>query len=220
MVEGRRDLVELTIDIESEKARLSAAEEELKRQPPVLSIPRATDAEAALSRLPSDAGGTQPPRENAVPDARTLNLANPFVNPVYQTLQLQIATARVHLAALEQQRHQLADVNRVGGAELDKLSELYRRQVNLAKLQAAVDLATWVHDDVAARYEQARTDAMVDHPQLELVDAATPPDRPVPRSRVRASVAGLGAGLFAAALFALFLEARRDQVQRSRPSTA
>src|SRR5206468_4952504 len=110
----------LVTEIEAEKARLNAAEEEIKHQSPVLSVGRAVAAEQALRRAqqPPDradrlsradqqrrdrgdgsAAGEPPPQDRrgdrsigtTAVDPESIDLTNPFVNPVYQTLDLQIA---------------------------------------------------------------------------------------------------------------------------------
>jgi uncharacterized protein involved in exopolysaccharide biosynthesis len=50
MIAERGELLRLRIDIEGEKARLAAAEQEIQKQDRVLSVPRAVAAEAALQR--------------------------------------------------------------------------------------------------------------------------------------------------------------------------
>ena len=67
----------------------------------------------------------RPPAAGTAADPETLDLTSPFVNPVYQTLDFQIATSGARLAGLEQQRRQLVDVTKLGGDEIAKLSELY-----------------------------------------------------------------------------------------------
>src|SRR5262245_52221260 len=137
----RGELIQLMVDIEADRARLSAAETEQKRQQPMLAVPRNAKAEEALlTALPAAKGENDPTR---------LDLSNPFVNPVYQTLDFQIAMIRTRLAAAEKQRDQLMLVKKLGAKELEQLSELYRRQIALARLQANFDLATRVYNDLA-----------------------------------------------------------------------
>lgn len=50
MIAERGDLLKLRIDIETERARLAAAEQEIRKQDPVYSLPRAVNAETALQR--------------------------------------------------------------------------------------------------------------------------------------------------------------------------
>ena len=214
----RADLLPLMIDIEAERARLSAAENEIKRQPPVLQMARLPAAEDALRQVQSlpnskraadtTAKPERSPGEREV-DTQQLDLTNPFVNPVYQTLDFQIATTRTRIAALEKQRDEVINVRKLGGNELTQLAELYRREIHQARLQANYDLAMKVHGDLALRYEQSRTAPVGNTSQLQVVDRAFPPDGPVARKRVQNGVLGAGMGLVGSALIALLWEGRK-----------
>jgi len=192
----RGALLQLVVYIESERARLAAAEAEIKRQEPLLSVRRSPAAEEALRR-------TQPPSGDDL-DSQQLDLSNPYVNPVYQTLDFQIATSRTRIAALEKERDELVDVKKLGGRELAQLNDLYRREIALARLQANFDLASKVYDDLSLRYEQSRTQPFGSTAQLQVVDNALPPERPVSRMRLQYGVAGAGIGLIGMMLITLF----------------
>jgi uncharacterized protein involved in exopolysaccharide biosynthesis len=192
MLEERGDLLKLTISIESEKARLQAAEQEIQRQEKVLPVRRAVGAEEALRRTDDTED--------------VLDASNPFINPVYQSLDFQIASSRARLAGLEQERRQLVDVRKLGGEELSRLNDLYASQIELARRQANFDLAKRIYSDLAVRAEEARTQSLGNSPQLQLVDNAISPDRPMSAGRLRAMLLGLVAGALAAGLVALALE--------------
>lgn len=257
MLKERGDLLQLVVDIEAERARLAAAEQEIKRQQPVLSVARNPSAEDALRRSAGDAAqrnaedslrrgvedaqrrtaeesqrrksdderrppepsptpgrGTEAPVRTPQPtpkveaDPQHLDLSNPFVNPVYQTLDFQIATSRARIAALEKQRDELINVKKLGGKELAQLSELYQRQIDQARLQANYDLATRVYSDLAVRYEQSRTSPLGNAAQLQVVDDAIPPDHPVGRKRLQFAIYGAAVGLMGA-MFGTWLAERR-----------
>jgi uncharacterized protein involved in exopolysaccharide biosynthesis len=194
MLDQRRDLLKLIVAIESQKARIASAEEEIKKQDRILPVRRATGAEEALRRT----DGTR----------EILDSSNPFINPVYQSLDYEIASGRSKLAALEQELRQLVQVRKLGGEELSKLSELYSRQRQQARLQTNFELAKRLYTDLNVRYEESRTQSIGNSPQLQLVDEAIPPDRPLSRRRLQWAVLGFASGLLCAALAALFLEAR------------
>jgi polysaccharide biosynthesis transport protein len=196
-LKDRGVLGDLVVNIEAERARLAAAEAEIKRQQPLLSAPRKPAAEDALQRSSTGEVASQ-----------QLDLTNPYVNPVYQTLDFQIATSRTKIAALVRQRDELVNGRKVGGKELAQLSELYRRQIELARLQANFDLATRVYGDLAVKYEQSRTQPLGNIAQLQVVDAALPPEYPVSRKRLQSAMFGSAAGFIAAALLALLWESR------------
>jgi uncharacterized protein involved in exopolysaccharide biosynthesis len=199
MLKERGDLLRLVVDIEAERARLAAAEREIARQQPLLSSPRAPAAEDALMSRGAPAGEVDP---------RRLDLTNPFVNPVYQTLDFQIAMSRTRIASLEKERDELINVKKVGGAELGQLSELYRRQIEQARLQANLELARKVHGDLALRYAQSRTTALGNVAQLQIVDLAQPPERPVSRKRLQNMAFGSAAGFVFAVVLILLWESR------------
>lgn len=141
------------------------------------------------------------------PDAGAppLDLSNPFINPVYQTLAFQIATSRTRLAALERQRQELIVVRKLSAGRLREFSDLYRKQTEVSRLKDAYDLARRAYADVALRYEQSRAQSIGDTVQLQIVDPAIPPDRPLPRKRAQSAGLGFAAGLLLAALAALAL---------------
>lgn len=218
----RGDLLRLVVEIEAEKARLSAALTEIKRQPPLLTAGRMPGAEDALRRADADAkaarekidalNGRKPAAARSEADAQHLDLSNPYINPVYQTLDYQIATSRTRIAALEKERDELVDVKKIGGKELSKLTELYRREIEQARLKASFDLADRAYGDLAVRYEQSRTQPLGSTGQLQVIDEALPPDSPVTRRRVQYVTFGAGTGFVLALMVAVAFEirSRRD----------
>jgi uncharacterized protein involved in exopolysaccharide biosynthesis len=220
----RSALLSLVVTIESERARLSAAEAEIKRQQPLLTAIRMPAAEDALRRAAAEDALRRATAEDALrstdaedalrradaraapeeADAQHLDLSNRYVNPVYQTLDFQIATSRTRIAALERQRDELVNVKKIGGKELEQLNELYRRQIALARLQANFDLATKVYDELSLRFEQSRTRPFGTTAQLQIVDDALPPDRPVSRMRLQYGAVGAVFGLIGMLLVILF----------------
>ena len=214
----RGDLLRLVVDIEAEKARLASALTELKEQQPLLSSGRMPGAEDALRRADADARaartkddelkGRKPGSSSGQVDSQHLDLTNVYVNPVYQTLDFQITTSRTRIAALEKERDELVVVKKIGGSELALLSELYRRQIEQARLQANFDLATRVHDDLALRHEQSRTQPLGNTSQLQVIDDALPPDRPISRRRLQYGTFGAAAGFVLTVMLAAFRETR------------
>jgi len=212
MIYERGELLRLTVDIEGEKARLKAAESEISKQQRFLSAGRSVAAEEALRRTAQSDRSS--PANAAIDDAQKLDLSNPFVNPVYQTLEFQIASSRARLAALEQQRRELVEVKKLGGRELKELSELYSRQIEQARLQTNYDLAKRVYSDLRVRYEETRSEGVSSSAVLQIVDDAIPPDRPLSRQTTKFTALGLVAGFMAAALMALVLDSRQRRDER------
>jgi uncharacterized protein involved in exopolysaccharide biosynthesis len=212
MMDERGELLRLTIDIESEKARLRAAESEIAKQPRVLSVGRSVSSEEALRRAAELDKNN--PSNAAITDAQTLDLSNPFINPVYQTLALQIASSRAQLAALEQHRRELIEVKKLGGHELKELGDLYSRQIELARLESNHDLANKVYGDLRVRYEETRSEGIGSSAVLQVVDDAIPPDRPLSRQGAKSTALGVVAGFMLAALVALALDSRQQREER------
>ena len=89
-----------------------------------------------------------------------------------------------------------------------KGSELHRRKIELARLETNVELTRKVYSDLLVRYEESRTQALGFSPQLQVVDEAIIPDRPMPRQRLRSGATGFLTGLLGGSLIALMLEGR------------
>jgi uncharacterized protein involved in exopolysaccharide biosynthesis len=140
---------------------------------------------------------------NGEVDPQLLDLSHPFVNPVYQTLAFQIATSRTRLAALERQEREMVVVRKLGNNRFDELSDLYRRTAELARLETNMDLAKQVYETLTVRYEQSRAESVDGMVQLQIVDAAVTPERPLSRKRAQAGVLGLIVGLVVAGIAAL-----------------
>jgi uncharacterized protein involved in exopolysaccharide biosynthesis len=212
MMREREDLLRLTLDIESEKARLKTAEAEISKQQRTLSVGRSVLSAEALRRA---AEADRPNPANAdIGDAQRLDLSDSLLNPVYQTLEFQIASSRARLAGLQQQRRELVEVKKLGGRELKELSELYSRQIHLARLQTNYDLAMRVYSDVRVRYEQTRSEGVGSSAVLQIVDEAIPPDRPLSRQGAKSTAVGLVAGFMVAAAAALALDSAGRPEQR------
>ena len=205
LLKERGALLRLTLDIEGERARLAAAEREIKRQEPLLSVPRAPAAEDALTPSVTPTGEVDP---------RRLDLTNPFVNPVYQTLDFQIAMSRTRVALLERQRTELIDVKKIGGAELRQLTDLYGRQIEEERLEANLNLARKLHEDLASRFAQSRTIALGNVAQPQIIDLALPPERPMSRKRLQNMTFGAAAGFVVAVALILLWEGVRRRERR------
>lgn len=208
----RGELLALSIQIESEKARLAKAEQELASRQRIDTIKRSIDSDAGMlesARKASDAG-----------NLLSLQTRNEFVNPVYEALDSQIAATRTTLAGLERKRTQIVDVRKLNASQMTQLSHLYQLEGELARLELEQELATAVYRQVSNAYETARMQVASRSAQLEILDQAVAPDRPVSRNVARNTVIGLLAGLvlasIAAALHSLLSnDARTAPIRRS-----
>jgi uncharacterized protein involved in exopolysaccharide biosynthesis len=207
MMYERGELLRLTLDIEGEKARLSSAESEISKQQRILPVGRSVMSEDALRRAAQSTRDI--PANAAIDDAQKLDLSSSLLNPVYQTLEFQIASSRARLASLLQQRRELVEVKKLGGRELKELNELYGRNIELARLQTNYQLATRVYSDVKVRYEETRSEGVGSSAVLQVVDEAIPPDRPLSRQAAKSTGVGMVVGLMLAALVSLALDSRQ-----------
>lgn len=196
---GQRGLMlGVLIDIETEKARLAGAEEQLKGRDRVLTVRKSIDNDPALMEAAKRAAGNN---EQAV---LGLQMSTEMINPVYETLEQQVATSRTRLAALERQKIELTDKLHLGDANLVQLTRLYQKEIDLGKRELELDLTRRVYSEVLVRYEQAPiTGRKTD---LQMVDSALVPRRPAfPRPWLNLGL-GTAFGLLAALLVAFVLE--------------
>ena len=102
----------------------------------------------------------------------------------------------------------MINVKKIGGKELSRLSELYRGQIEQARLQANFDLALRVFSELSLKYEQSRTQPLGNLAQLQVIDAAITPDTPLSRHRVWRALS-FGSAAFLVATLAVALAAGR-----------
>jgi uncharacterized protein involved in exopolysaccharide biosynthesis len=185
----------------------------LRRDSTASAVPgRAPQAGAGIldrSKVTTDSGRMPSPElgiDRTAVDPETLDLSDPTIDPVYATMDLQVATSRARLAALE--RHREALSRRVGGSELKELTQLYQRKLELERRQNAYNVAQRLFEDVSTRFERARADSMGSSAYLQVIDNAARPDRPMPRKRTQTVAVGVLLGLLAGAIAALGLETR------------
>jgi uncharacterized protein involved in exopolysaccharide biosynthesis len=137
-------------------------------------------------------------------------------NKVYQSIETQLAYDRTQLAALERRRTEL-----IGGLKLDaqrqsKLTDLYRKETELARLTAEYDVAEKSYKEIAARYDVARVQVAGRSGQIQVVDRAIEPNTPMARHRGRNAVFGFIGGGTLAALGVVLIAAVRDTLKRAK----
>jgi uncharacterized protein involved in exopolysaccharide biosynthesis len=88
---------------------------------------------------------------------------------------------------------------------------LYRRTAELARLETNLDLAKQVYEAVTVRYEQSRAESVDTMTQVQIVDPAVVPDRPLSRKRAQSAALGGTLGLALAALAALSWGTRENR---------
>ncbi len=182
---------------EGEGARLAKAEEELAKQEKFLTIKRSIDADPVLTEAARTVGN---PGTSLV----GLELREELVNQVYETLAQQVAASRTKLSALKRQHAELAGNLKVGASDVPGLSQLYKKESELAKLDLEYDLAKRVYSDLVVRLEQA--DLAGRSTELQVVESALTPQRRVfPRPLLNLALGLLG-GMMLSTLMAFLLE--------------
>jgi tyrosine-protein kinase Etk/Wzc len=179
-VARRVDVDAVDTELEAERARLLTLQQELERQPARLGVPQVRD------------------------DPET----DRFANPVYTMLQYDIAQSKAKIASLERKRGQTVGAT-AGKAVTNQRGELYRRRLDLARLQAVYDANNRIYADLVARYEQVRARTAGSAPQLKMLDDAALPDQPIPRRRAQWGLFGGLIGLLVGIVAALLINSRR-----------
>jgi uncharacterized protein involved in exopolysaccharide biosynthesis len=195
----RGQLLGVLIDLETEKARLARAEQELAGRERILTVRKTIDSEPTLM----EAAKAARERDGVL----GMELRTEVINPVYEALEQQVASSRTRLSALERQRSELADKLRMADQSLAQLTQLYQKEIELGKRELEYDLGRKVYSEVLIRYEQAPITGR--KTELQVIDSALPPRRPVfPRPWLNL---GLGAsfGLLAALVAAFAADYRR-----------
>lgn len=173
---------------------------------------RPPDEAEPLTRL--DATRSTRGADDAEPDG-VPDLSGEFINPVYELLEYQVANGRTRISALERQRDELAKRLKVDRGYVQRLSDLYRSEIEIATLEDQYELATEIYNELVKRYENARIQVASRSSEVYLVDAAVPIHRPVSPRLVRSVILAALSGLIIGALAALLTDVfgnRRESI--------
>ncbi len=209
MLGQRATLLELVVGIQAERARLARAEAQLAARKRIETLTRSIDMDPAAMEAARRGGVGS---GSVLP----LQLRNESVDPVYEDLDKVAAESRTKLAGLEKQWAELVDVRKLDRDQQARLSLMYTEEAALSRLQTEYDISKEVYVDVSKRYEQARLQVAGRSAQLELMDAALAPDRPVSRHVIRNTGVALLAGLLLSTVGALFLDAMINALSRKK----
>ena len=199
-LDERGDILDLLVQIETEKAKLSVREAELAKRVRVDTLKKSVDSESALVGA-ARAGSSGAP--SVAP------LLTESISTVYEDLDTDIAASRANLAALEKRKAQLVDLRKLDAPALAQLSLLYKRTGQLARLQVELDLTQKNYVEVASRYEAARLQVGARSVQLEVLDPAVVPDGPESRNVLRDVAFATLLALTASVLAVVVLQALR-----------
>lgn len=193
LVGQRRELLDVLVDLEGEKARLARLDGDLSRLTPVTALKDSVVNAPALAEVARRAGET--PRE-----LTDLQMQREEPSTTYANLSEEAAKTRANVAALEQRRQRLEAAVGVKGNRLGTLSEFYERASRLEHLEGERRIAQDAYADVADRYHGSSLAAVGRAPQLLVVDPAPVPDRPMSRYLTRNVVLGFVVGAVLASM--------------------
>lgn len=199
---------DLYIAMEREKVRLASAEKELAARPAVQSYKRTLLNEPTMSETARQAAGG-----SALP--LNLQFSDEAPNPVVQSLDEVVATARTNLAGLEKEWQEIDGRLKVGSDRLPLLQKSYDISSEASRLSADLSLARDVYSDLQRRLAQAEVDAEVKFVDVRQVAKAVVPLQPQSRPLLLVLLASLGAGLALGAVVAFL----RQYLAQYRAST-
>ena len=130
-------------------------------------------------------------------------------------LEAAAAATRSNLASLEKQKTELMGTHTLDANTRSVLDHLYEIEGELARRQVEHDLAEQSYMALSQRYQEAILQVIGRSADLEIIDPATPADRPVSRHVVRNTVVGAVAGVCIALAVVLMWHAAL--VARRRP---
>ena len=196
ILDQRRLLLGLLVDIEAKKASVAAGQRELERRSKLVTTSKSIDQdpamlEAARSRTP--AGGSP----------LTLQMKSESVSDTYQDLDKDLARDRVELAQLEQRKQQLIDTRHLNGSEVAKIREFHDKETEQNRLTMEYGIAQKTYEEISAKYEGARLQVAGRSAELQVIDPAVKPTHPLSRQVVSRTVTSAAVGFGVAALCAL-----------------
>jgi len=220
MLAERAGLLPLLIHIQGERARLTAAREQLAAR-------QAEVAERRRGNAPPTR--TPPPRPNSqargidgqrsAEDRRATDtqddgrlattIKKEYVDIATETLENEIAATEARLTGLDKQKRDLASSQKLTPADTQKLNELYAKEAEMEQLQTASDLARESYVTVATRYEQARTQVLERSAQLQILHRAIPPERPISPRPIRYTAIAMALAAVIAVVLAVIVEVLR-----------
>ncbi len=135
--------------------------------------------------------------------ARVINAETPSMNPIHQGLLQSKIQAEVEIAAANAQTAALAKITTAGETELSKLPT---KEGDLARLMRDASLAQDIYVMLAKRREEAKISEVMQPTDIQIVDRAVLPDKPVkPNKKINILMAAF-LGLFAGTGLAFLLE--------------
>jgi uncharacterized protein involved in exopolysaccharide biosynthesis len=207
-LELRGALLSLSVRIAEHRSRLLQAEADLKTHESIQRFARTLEEDQLLveaARQRQQGGGSM----------ASMTLRSEYANPVHEQLLKAIASTRIDLASLEEQRRQLIGSKGLGADKLPLLTKLYAAERTLVELDRRQTVVTAAYDEIATKYELAHSRSFDRSSQLVIIDPALPADRPMPRGLAAKTTMGGAAGLALALLVILFQRPGVVHVERT-----
>jgi succinoglycan biosynthesis transport protein ExoP len=209
----REELLPLRISVEAERAKLATAEATLAKTAPLITTRRAIDRDAAIMEAARASGGTGGGDKSVL----GLQLLDQDLNPAYSAIEKEVALTRTKLRGLEQELFQAVNTYGIAAKTNNQLQQMYRDQITLKSLESEYDLLLKIYSDLSSRYEVARIQVASQSAELQLVDPALVPERPIAPRKAMNTAVGAGFGLVFAAIWVLLREsARRPRLSAPR----
>lgn len=205
LLNKRLTLLPLLVEIESERAKVARGQQELAARQRIDTIKRSIDTDPGMMEAARKVVGQTGDRPAG--DLLGLQMRTEFLNPVYQTIDEQMAKSQATLAGLEREKQQVVDVRKLDAPQSPELTRLYRVEAELSKLEMERDLARKVYLGAATTYETARVQVAGRSPQLQIIEPALPADRPESRHVARQAVIGMITGLVLSVMAVLVFQA-------------
>jgi uncharacterized protein involved in exopolysaccharide biosynthesis len=208
LLRQRMELRWIELDIQSARAKASAAETELARRQPRSTIKRSLFNAPALAGLAANPGSAEA--------AAGVQVSEDYVSPVYEEIDGVLANSRTNLAGLEKQRARLVDDLGLNRTALPQIGAMAAAEVAQSRAETEHLVARKVFEDVATRYESARVKVNERSSQLQIIDPAVPAEAPEPRGALRKSAMAFVAGAALTAVLLLLIAAVRDVAASQR----
>ncbi|MEN6566324.1 MAG: GumC family protein [Veillonellales bacterium] len=135
--------------------------------------------------------------------ASVVNAEAPSMNPIHQLLLQSRITAEAEIAAASAQQ---GAIDRIVNQNQQELGKMPMKERGLAKVMRDATVAQEIYIMLAKRYEEARISEVMQPTDLQLIDSATRPDRPISPNKVKIIVIGALLGLFTGIGLALLTE--------------
>jgi uncharacterized protein involved in exopolysaccharide biosynthesis len=198
ILDERKSLLGLLVEIEGKKASVREAERELAGRKKLDVTAKSIDQDPAMLEASR-------PRTSATGSPLGVQMKSESVSRTYEELDTSLAFDRVQLAELEKRRQQLVDVRQLNRPQLTKIREFHDMEAEQARLTLEYGLAERAYQEVSARYEGARLQVAARSAELQVVDPAVVPTRPLSRQVASKTLTAATVAFGIAALCALVL---------------